>query len=117
MSWTLGPVDWIFLVDTSKSMRGVGEHAKNVFPEVKASLDTFIREASDGDTVAIFTFDRDVRLHSAMDINAAARADLQNIVSGLAAEGNRTYLCAAIAQGLDRASMLRKSADPTRTRA
>ena len=114
---TLGPVDWIFLVDTSKSMRGVGANAKNVFPEVKASLDTFIDEASDGDTVAIYTFDRDVRLHSAMRVDDAARTDLQNIVSALGAEGNRTHLGAAIQQGLERAATLRKSADPTRTRA
>jgi uncharacterized protein YegL len=114
---TLGPVDWIFLVDTSKSMRGVGEDAKNVFPDVKASLDTFIREASDGDSVAIFTFDSDARLHSSMRIDQAARADLHNIVTGLKAEGNRTHLGAAIAKGLERAATLRANADATRTRA
>jgi len=32
----LGPVDWIFLVDTSKSMRGVGG-TKDIFGDVKAS--------------------------------------------------------------------------------
>lgn len=114
---TLGPVDWIFLVDTSKSMRGVGKGAKNVFPDVQASLDTFIREASDGDSVAVFTFAREVRLHSATRIDDAARADLHNIVAGLEAEGNRTHLGAAIAKGLERASSLRDRADPTRSRA
>ena len=112
----LGPVDWIFLVDTSKSMRGVGG-TKNVFGDVKASIDTFIREANDGDTVAIFTFDRDVRLHSAMLVNAGSRADLHEIVATLEAEGNRTHLGAAIAKGLERAASLRNGADPTRSRA
>ncbi|HYC90973.1 MAG TPA: vWA domain-containing protein [Thermoanaerobaculia bacterium] len=114
---TLGPVDWIFLVDTSKSMRGVGKGSKNVFPEVKASIDSFINEASDGDSVAIFTFDRSASLRSAMPVNADARADLHQIVAGLEAEGNRTHLGDAIAKGLDRAATLRRTLDPTRTRA
>ena len=114
---TLGPVDWIFLVDTSKSMRGVGKGSKNVFPEVKASIDTFIREASDGDSVAVYTFDDDASLRSAMPVNAASRADLHKIVAGLEAEGRRTHLGAAIAEGLERASSLRAHADPTRSRA
>ncbi|HEX6095776.1 MAG TPA: vWA domain-containing protein [Thermoanaerobaculia bacterium] len=113
---TLGPVDWIFLVDTSQSMRGVGG-TENVFPEVKASIDSFIREASDGDSVAIFTFDRHASLRSAMRVDAAARADLHAIVAALEAEGKRTHLGDAIAKGLERASSLRQSADPTRSRA
>lgn len=113
----LGPVDWIFVVDTSQSMRGVGKGAKDVFGDVKASIGSFVREANDGDTVSIFTFDRDVRLHSAMAIDAAARADLETIVQSLAAEGNRTHLGAAVAKGLERAESLRNGADPTRSRA
>ena len=112
----LGPVDWIFLVDTSKSMRGVGG-TRNVFPDVQASLDSFIREANDGDTISLFTFDRDVRLHSSTPIDARARADLHDIVASLPVEGNRTHLGAAIAKGLERAEILRRRADPTRARA
>lgn len=104
----LGPVDWIFLVDTSKSMQPI-------FLDVQASIDTFVREANDGDTVAIYTFDRDVRLHSAMRVEAAARKDLQKIVSKLEPKGDRTHLGAAIAEGLERAATLPK--DATRTRA
>src|SRR5207247_4249366 len=70
-------VDWIFLIDTSKSMRGIG--GKNIFPDVKASIGSFVREASDGDSVAIFTFDSDVRLHASTEIHGAARDDLVNI--------------------------------------
>ena len=114
---TLGPVDWIFLVDTSKSMRGVGKGSKDVFPEVKASIDSFIREANDGDSVAVYTFDREARLSSAMNVDARARGDLHQIVVGLRAEGDRTHLGHAIAKGLERAALLRASADPTRTRA
>lgn len=113
----LGPVDWIFLVDTSQSMRGVGKGNKDVFGDVKASLVSFVREANDGDTVTIFTFDRDVRPHSAMSINATARADLETIVESLAADGNRTHLGAAIAKGLQRAATLRTNGDPGRSQA
>ncbi|HEY2094658.1 MAG TPA: vWA domain-containing protein [Thermoanaerobaculia bacterium] len=110
-----GAVDWIFLVDTSKSMRGVG--SQNIFPDVKASIDSFIRRTNDGDSVAIFTFDRDVRLHSATDIHGAARDDLTSIVDGLDAEGTRTHLGLAIERGLERAESLRKAKDPSRAQA
>ena len=110
----LGPVDWIFLVDTSKSMRGAGG-SKDIFGDVQASIDTFVREANDGDTVAIYTFDRDVRMRSIAGIDAKKRADLYEIIHDLAAEGTRTHLGAAIAKGLERAESLSK--DPTRSRA
>jgi uncharacterized protein YegL len=111
----LGPVDWIFLVDTSKSMRGVGKGTKDVFGDVKASIDTFVREANDGDTVTIYTFDSDARLHSPTTVVRRSRTDLHAVVDGLRAEGNRTHLGAAIAKGLARAASLPK--DATRSRA
>jgi hypothetical protein len=112
---TLGPVDWIFLVDTSKSMRGAGG-TKNVWPDVQASLDSFVDETSDGDTVAIYAFDRGVRLQSATKVDGATRADLHTTIRDLQAEGDRTHLGAAIAQGLERAESLRPKADATRSR-
>jgi hypothetical protein len=107
-----GAVDWVFLIDTSKSMRGIG--GKNIFPDVKASIASFVREASDGDSVTIFTFDSDVRLHASTEIRGAARDDLVSIVDALEANGNRTHLGAAIQKGLARASALRAGADRTR---
>jgi hypothetical protein len=110
-----GAVDWIFLVDTSKSMRGVG--GKNIFPDVKASIASFIREASHGDSMAIFTFDSDVRLHASTAIRGGARDDLFSIVDALEANGNRTHLGLAIQKGLDRAAMSRAAGDKTRVQA
>jgi hypothetical protein len=107
-----GAVDWIFLIDTSKSMRGIG--GKNIFPDVKASIASFVREASDGDSATIFTFDSDVRLHASTEIRGAARDDLVSIVDALEANGNRTHLGLAIQKGLARASTLRASGDKTR---
>lgn len=107
-----GAVDWVFLVDTSKSMRGIG--GKNIFPDVKASIASFVREASDGDSVTIFTFDSDVRLHASTEIRGAARDDLVSIVDALEANGIRTHLGLAIQKGLARAAMLRAGGDKTR---
>lgn len=93
------PVDWIFLVDTSKSMLQNG-----VFADVKESVKTFVTEARDGDSVAVLTFDRDARLHSTVELRGAqSRKDLFDIVDRLQATGNRTHLGLAISTGLDRA--------------
>ena len=110
-----GAVDWVFLVDTSKSMRGIG--GKNIFPDVKASIASFVREASDGDSVTIFTFDSDVRLHASTEIRGAARDDLVTIIDALEANGNRTHLGLAIQKGLARASALHAGDDKTRVQA
>lgn len=109
-----GAIDWIFLVDTSASMRGAGG-TKDIFDDVKASIGTFVRESNDGDSVTIFTFDRDVRLQSVTTIGGTARDDLRTIVDGLAANGNRTHLGLAIAKGLERAAAARR--DPKRVQA
>lgn len=102
---TLGPVDWIFLVDTSKSMRGVGKGAKDIWADVQDALNTFMREAGEQDTVTLYAFDRDVRTVE----------DPQHALFKLKPEGNRTHLGAAIAQGLDRAEFQRRmSRDATR---
>jgi uncharacterized protein YegL len=99
---TLGPVDWIFLVDTSKSMRGAGG-TKDIWTDVKVSLDSFVREAGEHDSVTLYAFDSDVR-----EIEAASRGDLYRAILTLPAEGKRTHLGAAIAEGLARAESLRR---------
>lgn len=105
---TLGPVDWIFLVDTSKSMRGIGG-TKDIWTDVKVSLETFVREAGKDDSVMLYAFDADVR-----EIKAP-RADLFREIVALPAEGKRTHLGAAIAEGLARAESLRgPGSDATR---
>jgi hypothetical protein len=93
---TRGAVDWIFLVDTSKSMLKNG-----VFAEVQRSLETFVGESAVGDSVAIFTFDRGVAFRTSTTV-ARDRADLLKIVADLTATGDRTHLGAAIAAGLAR---------------
>lgn len=113
-----GAVDWIFVVDTSKSMRGLGENAKDIFGDVKESLKTFVREAAPGDSVTIFAFDRETRLYSpSTEITGTAREDLFTVIDALKADGDRTHLGEAIAKGLDRAASLPRLPNSTRSRA
>jgi hypothetical protein len=111
-----GAVDWIFLVDTSQSMRGVGG-TKDIFGDVKESIGTFIAEAREGDSITIFTFDRDAQLRVSMDVGKHNRAQLSRIVDELRADGSRTHLGAAIAKGLEHAESLQQQNDPSRERA
>jgi hypothetical protein len=113
-----GAVDWVFLVDTSKSMRGIGG-SKDIFDDVKASLTTFVDEADVGDSVTLYTFDRDVtRREGPRDIHTPLdRDELKATIDGLEATGNRTHLGLAIKTGLERAESLKKKPDPTRNRA
>lgn len=104
---TLGPVDWIFLVDTSKSMRGIGG-TNDIWTDVKVSLDSFVDEAGEHDSITLYAFDSDVR-----EIKSS-RADLYRAILTLPAEGKRTHLGAAITEGLARAESLRGSGDATR---
>ncbi|HEX8253484.1 MAG TPA: vWA domain-containing protein [Thermoanaerobaculia bacterium] len=108
-----GAVDWIFLVDTSRSML-----QNEVFDDVQASIKSFISEARDGDSVSLYTFDRGVRPHSTTAIDGN-RNDLFQIVDALEANGNRTHLGAAIERGLERSEELqeRTAADKNRVRA
>src|SRR5258707_8313180 len=51
-----GNVDWILVIDTSKSMRGAAPSAQNVFEDVKDQVKQFIHMAGDDDSIAIYTF-------------------------------------------------------------
>ncbi|MDQ3280852.1 MAG: VWA domain-containing protein, partial [Acidobacteriota bacterium] len=114
-----GKVDWIFLVDTSASMRGAGGKTANIFPEVKESLATFVREASNGDSVSLLTFDRSVHSQGLRDLHAQFdRDELYTAIDSLTANGDRTHLGLAIREGLERAKALRaRDENGTRSRA
>jgi hypothetical protein len=113
-----GAVDWVFLVDTSASMRGKGG-TKDIFDDVKASLETFVDEADVGDSVTLYTFDSDVtKREGPRDIHMVSdRDELKAAIAGLEANGKRTHLGLAIKTGLERAELLKKKNDPTRNRA
>lgn len=112
-----GAVDWIFLIDTSKSMRGIGG-TKDIFGDVKASVRTFIGEAKDGDSIAIYTFDRGTQFWGRTIIgDDFDRAELDKVVDQLQANGDRTHLGLAIRTGLERSeNLVSSTSDSTRAR-
>ncbi|MEH2080456.1 MAG: vWA domain-containing protein [Nostoc sp.] len=109
---TKGGIDWILVVDTSASMRGVGG-TKNIFEPVKNSITEFVNTARLGDTVTIYSFDRDVTLN-ANDITINSNPDrgkLKQIINSLKAEGVRTYTGKAVQKTLQHSAVLNKRAD------
>jgi hypothetical protein len=104
-------VDWIFVLDTSASMHGAGGTA-DIFAKVKEAISDFIRNARDGDTVTLYTFDRDTTLRGHIRISGEIdKKDLLNIVQDLPSEGDRTYTGKAIHDALERAIELRQRSD------
>ncbi|MEH2360206.1 VWA domain-containing protein [Nostoc sp.] len=107
-----GGIDWILVVDTSASMRGVGG-TKNIFEPVKNSVTEFVNTARLGDTVTIYSFAQDVTLN-ANDVSINSNADrgkLKQIISSLQAQGMRTYTGKAVQKALQHSALLNKRAD------
>lgn len=106
-----GSVDWIFVLDTSASMHGAGGTA-NIFGKVKEAISDFIRSAREGDTVTLYTFDRDTTLRGHIRISGEIdKKDLLKVIQDLSSEGDRTYTGKAIHDALERAIELRQRSD------
>ncbi|MBD2206053.1 VWA domain-containing protein [Calothrix sp. FACHB-1219] len=102
-----GGIDWIVVIDTSASMRGVGG-TKNIFSQVKNSITEFVNTARLGDTVTIYSFDKDVTLN-ANDIAINSNPDrgkLKQIINSLQANGVRTHTGKAVQQALQHSAIL-----------
>lgn len=106
-----GSVDWILVLDTSASMHGAGGSA-NIFDRVKTTISDFIRNTRQGDSVALYTFDRDTSLRSHVRINGELdKSELIRTVDGLTSNGDRTHTGKAIHDALERAAELRNRSD------
>src|ERR1044071_9329840 len=106
-----GAVDWIFVLDTSASMRGAGG-SRDIFGRVKTSLIQFINSAREGDSVTIYTFDRDAVTRPTVRISDDNdKRDLINTLNGIEANGDRTHTGLAIREALRRAGELKKRAE------
>jgi len=103
-----GRVDWIFVLDTSASMKGTGG-TSDIFDKVKTTLETLINSTEEGDSVTIYTFDRDTTTRPTVLISdpVADKRDLRNTIRNLNATGDRTHTGKAIRDALDRAQELR----------
>jgi hypothetical protein len=107
-----GGIDWIVVVDTSASMRGIGG-TKNIFEQVKTSINEFINTARLGDTITIYSFDKDVTLN-ANEIAITSNPDrgkLKQIISSLPANGIRTHTGKAVQKALQHSAVLNQRAD------
>ncbi|MBW4689657.1 MAG: VWA domain-containing protein [Komarekiella atlantica HA4396-MV6] len=109
---TKGGIDWILVVDTSASMRGVGG-TKNIFAQVKNSITEFVNTARLNDTVTIYTFDKDVTLNATNFAinNNLDRGKLKQIISSLQAEGIRTHTGKAVQKALQHSALLNHRTD------
>jgi hypothetical protein len=104
-------VDWIFVLDTSASMHGAGGSA-NIFGKVKEAISGFIRSAREGDTITLYTFDRDTTLRGHIRVSGEIdKQDLLKVAEDLSSEGDRTYTGKAIHHALQRAIELRQRSD------
>lgn len=106
-----GNVDWIFVLDTSASMHGAGGGA-NIFGTVKDAISGFIRSAHEGDTITLYTFDRDTTLRGHIRVSGEIdKQDLLKVVADVPSDGDRTHTGKAIHQALERAIELRQRSD------
>jgi hypothetical protein len=110
----LGPVDWIFVIDTSASMSGVGTGAVNIFPQVQDTLRRFVPEIRDGDSMAVFVFDVTSRPILKMQIQSDSdRNAIGPLINALDARGARTHTGAALTDALTEVYSRRDKGRPT----
>ena len=109
-----GRVDWIFVLDTSASMRGAGG-TSDIFDRVKSALETFINNTEQGDSVTVYTFDRDTMLRPTVHISDNTdRRDLINTLRSLEANGDRTHTGKAVRDAIERAGELKQRGEAER---
>jgi len=106
-----GGVDWIFLLDTSKSMRGVGG-TRNIFERVKEALKNFIDRTREGDSVTVYTFDTDTELVKNTRISGNIdKRELIKAVDRIYPNGNWTHTGKALHDALERTNELKSRSD------
>ncbi|GAA5532070.1 vWA domain-containing protein [Deinococcus aluminii] len=88
----------VFILDTSGSMRGIGDGRADIFGGVKAAVNAYVR-AQKPDRVDLVTFDGGLRRRRSYTLPADTgrwNADL----AALRADGRNTYLYRSVAQAL-----------------
>ena len=105
-------VDWVFVLDTSASMMGVGG-SKNIFSDVKHTLQDFIGKTQEGDTVSLYTFDSDTDTQRGTRLITSDqdRGKLVDEIDKLIARGSRTHTGKALKDALELSANLQKRPD------
>lgn len=110
-------VDYILVVDTSMSMIGQGEPgARNIFPDVKKAVGNLISRTRNGDSLTIYTFDRDTRplmsasptIYITADTN---KGEVLGLIYNLNPQGNRTHTGQGLQYALRTATELKNKPD------
>lgn len=82
--------DLILVLDTSLSMAGYG--GKNIFSTVKGSLNKFIDQLDEGDSMSFITFDEEIKLFPTVLVEGKNDKDiLKKYISMTEAKGKWTY--------------------------
>lgn len=92
-------IDWIFLLDTSKTMLGQGKaQGKNIFADVKQSMHDFLNnQVQVGDSVQLIPFDSQSRPAPPTFIGTPRDKEyVRRAITDVPAKGNYTYIAEAI---------------------
>lgn len=97
-------LDFVLIIDTSKSMRGKGGPA-DIFDRVKRICKELVSEMVLGESVTLVRFDQDVQVFPAVTLHSETeRERVLGLIDALEAEGDRTYLAKALETGLSEAA-------------
>ncbi|WP_188971227.1 vWA domain-containing protein [Deinococcus aerolatus] len=89
----------VFVLDTSGSMRGLGDGRADIFERVKAELNRYVRQTRP-DRVELLTFDAGLRTRQGFD-RPAGTAGWNAALGALKADGNNTYLYRSLRAALE----------------
>ncbi|MDL2345924.1 vWA domain-containing protein, partial [Deinococcus sp. MIMF12] len=88
----------VFVLDTSGSMRGIGDGQADIFNRVKAAVNAYVRSERP-DRVELLTFDQGLRSRRGYSF-PADRARWNTDLAALRADGRNTYLYRSLGEGL-----------------
>lgn len=88
----------VFLLDTSGSMRGIGDGQADIFGRVKAAVNGYVRSQRP-DRVDLLTFDQGLRSRRSYSL-PADRTRWNTDLAALRADGRNTYLYRSLGEGL-----------------
>ncbi|QFP76834.1 VWA domain-containing protein [Deinococcus sp. AJ005] len=89
----------VFVLDTSGSMRGIGDGRADIFGRVRAELNRYVRE-SRPDRVELLTFDAGLRTRRGFD-RPAGTPGWNTALRRLKADGSNTYLYRSLRAALE----------------